>query len=249
MTIPTWQEILLPLLLVAGDEQEHTLLETKKTLTDSFGLTLQERQQLLPSGVHRVFDNRVEWAKAYLIRGKFIESTGYGKFKIVERGSAILTISPQQLNLRFLNLFPEVQQFTRPQVPKVFISHGHDSLEYCLDLVIQLQTKNCDVWFDENDIENGHIADQLEQELMAREHFLLVLSPKAVSSNWVRQEYSAALDLLRTGDMKTFIPILAIDCSIPLFVRNFRIVSNGNLSPISCQDAFKQIYTIISDLV
>jgi hypothetical protein len=68
-----------------------------------------------------------------------------------------------------------------------------------------------------------------------------------VDSQWVRQEYAAALDLLKTGDIKTFIPVLAISCTIPLFVKNFRIVSENHLSAIGPQEAYKQVAQIIRD--
>ncbi len=247
MAIPGWQEILLPLLTLAQDGSEYELSFCKVSLADFFQLTRNERTELLPSGKHRVFDNRVEWAKAYLVRAKLLESTGHGKFRIAERGSAILGIEPKQLNLKFLSLFEEVRQFINPQIEKVFISHGQDTLPFCQEIVRGLKVQNMDVWYDENNLNMGHIMEKIEQELMGRQHFVLILSPQAVDSQWVRQEYAAALDLLRTGDLKTFIPVLALSCDIPLFIKNFRIVSENNLSQISSQEAYKQIVQIISE--
>jgi hypothetical protein len=82
---------------------------------------------------------------------------------------------------------------------------------------------------------------------MGRQHFVLILSPLAVDSQWVRLEYAAALDLLNTGDIKTFIPVLALSCTIPPLIRGFKIVSEDNLSPVGPQAACKQVSQIIAE--
>jgi hypothetical protein len=244
MAIPGWQDILLPFLQLAEDGTEHTLQGAKAALADHFQLTQAERLELL-SGSHRTFDNRVEWAKAYLVKAKIIESTGHGKFKITERGKAILSIQPQNLNLKFLSIFEEIIRFRNPRMPKVFISHGNDSIDYCHMIVKALESQGCDVWFDENNFANGHIVEVLQEEIISREHFVLILSPVALSSQWVKQEYSAALELLKIGDVKTFVPILAQLCDVPIFIKNFRIISNAGMNPIPAPDAAKQLLSII----
>jgi restriction endonuclease Mrr len=162
MAIPSWQEILLPLLSLTKDGSERELSSCRMSLGDYFQLTRNERSELLPNGGHRVFDNRVDWAKAYLIRAKILESTGHGRFRITERGSAILGIEPKQLNLKFLSLFEEIRQFRNPQIDKVFISHGQDTLPFCEEIVRGLKVKNMDAWYDENNLDEGHIMERIE---------------------------------------------------------------------------------------
>ena len=50
MTIPDYQTIMLPLLNLLGDQQEHSLGEAVDTLADHFNLTDDERRELLASG-------------------------------------------------------------------------------------------------------------------------------------------------------------------------------------------------------
>jgi Mrr N-terminal domain/Domain of unknown function (DUF3387) len=57
---------MLPLLRFAEDGQEHSLREAIEKLADHFGLSSEERNELLPSGRQRTFDNRVGWASTYL---------------------------------------------------------------------------------------------------------------------------------------------------------------------------------------
>jgi Mrr restriction endonuclease-like protein len=50
MTVPDFQSLMLPLLQLAGDGQEHTLNEAIDTLARQFRLTDADLRELLPSG-------------------------------------------------------------------------------------------------------------------------------------------------------------------------------------------------------
>lgn len=54
---------MLPLLTLAGDGNERSLNETIERLAPQFGLSEIEKNELLPSGMQRKFDNRVSWAR------------------------------------------------------------------------------------------------------------------------------------------------------------------------------------------
>jgi restriction system protein len=56
MPIPDFQSCLLPLLELAADDNEHALREAREALAVRFGLTPQEREELLPSGRRRHID-------------------------------------------------------------------------------------------------------------------------------------------------------------------------------------------------
>jgi restriction system protein len=59
MTIPDYQSLMLPLLKLSADQQEHTISEAFDKLAGQFKLTDQERNELLPSGRQSKFENRV----------------------------------------------------------------------------------------------------------------------------------------------------------------------------------------------
>lgn len=59
MAIPAFQEFLLPVLEFASDGQEHSLADVRDAIAAQHGLTPEERDELLPSGKQRRFDNRV----------------------------------------------------------------------------------------------------------------------------------------------------------------------------------------------
>lgn len=111
MTIPGFQDIMLPLLYLSQDRQEHKLSTTRNQLANHFELTKQEREQLLPSGRQTTFSNRVSWASTYLKKTKLLESTGRGRFRITERGLKVLEEPPQRIDLKFLDRYDELEEF------------------------------------------------------------------------------------------------------------------------------------------
>jgi restriction system protein len=109
--IPDYQTIMLPLLKLAGDGQEHSLREITEKLAGDFGLSSQEREQKLPSGQQSVFGNRVGWARTYMKKAGLLDTTRRGYFKITARGSEVLNSKPSRIDGRFLNQFEEFRSF------------------------------------------------------------------------------------------------------------------------------------------
>ena len=107
MPIPSFDEITLPLLRIAGDGQVHVLAQARKDLARHFELSDAEEQELLPSGRQVRFTNRVAWAKVYLQRGGLLASPGRGQFQITERGRDVLASPPARVDIEFLERFPE----------------------------------------------------------------------------------------------------------------------------------------------
>ena len=118
MAIPDYQSIMLPLLRLAGDRQEHSLREVIEALAGEFYLTDEERKELLPSGRQATFDNRVGWARTYLKKAGLLESTKRGYFQITERGLDVLKQNPPEIDNAFLRQFPEFIEFQTPRDKK-----------------------------------------------------------------------------------------------------------------------------------
>lgn len=114
MPIPDYQSLMLPVLAFMGDGQEKTLRETIEALADQFGLTPEERRELLPSGLQPVFDNRVGWARTYLKKAGLLQSPRRGVVQITERGQGVLARKPERVDVKFLRQFPEFVEFQRP---------------------------------------------------------------------------------------------------------------------------------------
>jgi restriction system protein len=106
MAIPDFQTLMLPLLRVAADEQEHSLSEVIETLAAQYQLTDDERKEMLPSGRQARFDNRVRWARVHLGMASLIAASGRGKLRITSQGLDVLKNPPERIDLKFLRQFP-----------------------------------------------------------------------------------------------------------------------------------------------
>ncbi|MDP1708001.1 MAG: restriction endonuclease [Gammaproteobacteria bacterium] len=111
MAIPDYQSIMLPLLRFATDGNEHPLREAIEGLSKQFGLTDAEKNELLPSGQQPRFNNRVAWARSYMSKAALLESTRRGHFSITQRGREVLSKNPPEINVKFLEQFPEFVEF------------------------------------------------------------------------------------------------------------------------------------------
>lgn len=111
MAVPDFQRIMLPLLKIAGDGQEHRQGEVRDTLGLQFGLTDEERKEPLPSGRQAKFDNRVAWSVVYLRKAGLLENTRRGVFRITDKGIALLKSNPAKIDIRLLLKYPEFQAF------------------------------------------------------------------------------------------------------------------------------------------
>ena len=113
MAIPDYQTIMLPLLKFVGDGKVHSKSEAVESLAKEFELSDEEIKELLPSGKQALFDNRVGWARTYILKAGLIESAGRGHFTIKERGKKVLSQNPDKINIKFLEQFSEFVEFRK----------------------------------------------------------------------------------------------------------------------------------------
>jgi restriction system protein len=111
MSIPDYQTIMLPLLRFASDGQEHSVREAIDVLAKQFSLSVDERDQLLPSGQQAIFDNRVNWAVTYMKKAGLLEPTRRAHFRVTPRGGDVVRSNPPRIDGKFLEQFAEFQQF------------------------------------------------------------------------------------------------------------------------------------------
>ncbi len=111
MPIPAYQTLMLPLLRIAADGQEHRFRDVVEALAEQYGLSDEERATLLPSGTAPLFDNRVGWARTYLKQAGVVESKRRGYFSITERGRGLLAQKPSKIDISTLDQYPEFATF------------------------------------------------------------------------------------------------------------------------------------------
>lgn len=146
MAIPDYQTLMPPILRLAGDGKEHTVRDAIAALADEFGLTEDERRELLPSGRQATFDNRVGWARTYLKKAGLLESPRRSVFVITDAGRKVLATEPDKINVKYLDRFEKFVEFktasrkpakeaegngddTANETPEEILQGAHESLK------------------------------------------------------------------------------------------------------------------------
>lgn len=111
MAIPDFQSVMLPLLKLTEDRQEHSLGRAVESLAEDFSLTEEEMAELIPSGRQAKFKNRVGWASTYLKKAGLLQATRRGYFKITSAGLEALEEDPPRIDIDFLSRYPEFIEF------------------------------------------------------------------------------------------------------------------------------------------
>src|SRR5881392_875116 len=101
MAVPDFQTLMLPLLKLASDCQEHTLTEAVEQLAQQFQLSDEDRAELLKSGQPRLY-NRVGWTSTYLKKAGLLQAVGpgrSGRFQLTDRGRDVLASCPAAIDV------------------------------------------------------------------------------------------------------------------------------------------------------
>lgn len=109
--IPNFQALMLPLLKLASDREEHTHADAVVFIADTLGLSEAERNELLPSGGQTRIGNRVAWARAHMKAAGLLASPARGRFRITDEGLSVLAGSPAEITMKFLEQFPSYVAF------------------------------------------------------------------------------------------------------------------------------------------
>ena len=111
---------MLPVLVAFSDGSKRRIRDVIPSLADQFGLSPEERHEMLPSGTQARFDNRVHWAASYLKQAVLLEAVGGGFRTITTRGRSLLAENPDRMSVQALERYPEFLEFrkrTRVKVP------------------------------------------------------------------------------------------------------------------------------------
>lgn len=111
MGIPDFQTLMRPLLEMHGNGGEHRNRDLVDGLAGRFGLSEEERREMLPSGGAKLFDNRVAWAKTHVMQAGLLESPRRGYSVITAAGRQALREHPERIDLRVLSGFPAYMEF------------------------------------------------------------------------------------------------------------------------------------------
>lgn len=110
MSVPDYQSMMTPLLNLLADGREWKWSQAKEEAASQFGLSEEQRSEMLPSGRQTIFDNRIGWAATYLSQAGLVERPARGFLRITQRGRQSLD-SGSRVDTAYLRQFPEFEAF------------------------------------------------------------------------------------------------------------------------------------------
>jgi restriction system protein len=111
MAVPTYDQLMLPLLRLAGANLASDLPTAEMLLAQEFQLTPEEQALMLPSGQQTALRNRTGWASFYLMKAGLLNKPKRGYFEITQRGRDVLKSPPSNIDKSYLSTFPEFVEF------------------------------------------------------------------------------------------------------------------------------------------
>src|SRR5439155_2621151 len=117
-----------------------------------------------------------------------------------------------------------------PLYLRIFVSHSHKDNDFGFRLVQDLRRLIGDdsaVWYDaRGGLQGGDTWwDKIKEELKARPVFILILSPNALASSWVKDEIRIAWKLKNSPKGKLIIPIFYRKCNLPDDMNTLQVLS------------------------
>jgi hypothetical protein len=102
------------------------------------------------------------------------------------------------------------------QAQPLFVSYSHADKRFVGRLVKDLQLRGFSVWQDERELRVGEsVAEKLREAIQGTDYFLLVVSPAADKSPWVKRELDVALNAHLRGEIRGVLPLVQGEGDLP----------------------------------
>ena len=116
--IPDYQFFMEPCLAALRDTGLLAKGKIVDSVSDSVGLSDEQRQVMLASGKAPMARSRIGWALSYLKQAALVDNPKRGYYRIAERGREALDGAERPINTAFLERFPEFQDFRSRSQPR-----------------------------------------------------------------------------------------------------------------------------------
>ncbi|MBD3311427.1 MAG: restriction endonuclease [Candidatus Magasanikbacteria bacterium] len=111
MSMPKFEETMLPILKVLRNEKVMSMQELADELLENyFNLTEEEKKETVSNGYSRFFD-RVSWGRTYLKKAGLLEQPERSKVKITKEGIKVVSSGIDAIDVNFLNQYPSFIAF------------------------------------------------------------------------------------------------------------------------------------------
>lgn len=110
-TVPQYHTLMLPLLKVMGGGSEMTTSQMRDAVAEHLGLSAEALSQRLPSGTQSAFDNRMGWARTYLMKAGLLDRPRRATYVISQSGKDLLSNPPAAIDAGFLRSYEQFNNF------------------------------------------------------------------------------------------------------------------------------------------
>lgn len=108
---------------------------------------------------------------------------------------------------------------------QVFISHATEDAQFAYRLADDLRRLGIQAWIAPDSIRPGEgWVEAIERGLAESSHMVVVMTPAALESEWVRKETDVAIAQERKGRIRV-IPLDVEPCEVPLLLSSYQMVS------------------------
>jgi restriction system protein len=108
--IPDYQSLMRPVLECARNGPRK-ISDVVEEISGNLALSVEERQQMLPSGKQTTIANRIHWARSYMKQAGLVRNIRRGWFELTDRGRSVLDDPTISVNSKYLEQFDEFQEF------------------------------------------------------------------------------------------------------------------------------------------
>lgn len=164
MSVPEFQNFMLPILGIFQDKKEHNIKECKEEVIKHFKLTDTDIRELVPSGKQTLVENRVYWSLSYLKKSLLLKTINRGIYCITERGLNLLSTNPIKIDKKLLSQYKEYRIFSNQESEDIQNTNN----DICEENEINTPEENIDKIF--NKI-NNQLAEDLLEIILERDGY------------------------------------------------------------------------------
>lgn len=111
MAVPPFEAFMVNTLKVMVDGKTRSHSDFIELVAQDYGITEQDRLEMLPSLTEARYHNRIGWAIFEELRAGLFERPSRGMYKITQRGLDVLKSRPDKIDCNYLMRFREYQEY------------------------------------------------------------------------------------------------------------------------------------------
>ncbi|MBD5226822.1 MAG: restriction endonuclease [Bacteroidales bacterium] len=163
--IPTYQDLLRPLLEVLNKNNILTLGKSTDLMSEIFSLSPEERITKLKKGNQTIIKNRTGWAKFYLEKAGFVITVSKGVYAITDSGKKLLNNHKGNIDLKYLLTIPQFAEFYKSKSTKNKANSKNVAEPNIIEDSVDINTPD-EILEEQYGIINQNLADEILQKIL-----------------------------------------------------------------------------------